>query len=119
MFNEAEYQLIWSVYLVAALLGWLVWWQMTRWISWWFVREPLWVMMAVVLFTPVRADPEQAWMAPGSIILALDTLLDTGENQARVLGEMSLVLALALVAWGGFVCVRTGWRMWRQQQAEA
>ncbi|TVP88103.1 MAG: hypothetical protein EA348_11565 [Pseudomonadaceae bacterium] len=119
MFNEAEYQLIWAVYLVAALLGWLVWWKMTRWIGWWFVREPLWVIMAVILFTPVRADGELPWMAPGSIIWILDTFLDTGENQARVLGEMSLVMVLALLAWVGLACVRIGWRMWRQQQAEA
>ncbi len=119
MFNEAEYQLNWAVYLVAALLGWLVWWKMTRWIGWWFVREPLLVIMAVILFTPTRVDGELPWMAPGSIIWILDTFLDTGENQARVLGEMSLVMVLALLAWVGFAALRMGWRMWRQQRAEA
>lgn len=118
MFNEAEYQLIWAVYLLAALLGWLVWWKMTGWIGWWFVRQPLWVIMAVVLFTPVRAAPDQASLAPGSIIWLLDTLLDTGDNQARVLGEMSLVMVLALLAWSGYAFIRLAWVLWRRHQAE-
>lgn len=113
MFNESEYETIWLVYLAAAACAWLVWWKMTSYIAWWFVREPLWVAMAVLLFTPVRVDPMESAQAPATIILLLDAVLDTGENQARMLGDLSLVMGLALVAYVIFALLRTAWIRWR------
>lgn len=113
MFNESEYETVWLVYLAAAACAWLVWWKMTSYIAWWFVREPLWVTMAVLLFTPVRVDPMESAQAPATIILLLDAVLDTGENQARMLGDLSLVMGLALVAYVIFALLRTAWIRWR------
>ncbi|AQZ95900.1 MFS transporter [Halopseudomonas phragmitis] len=118
MFNESEYQLIWIAYLGAAACSWLVWWVMTRW-AWWFVREPLWVIMAVLLFTPAQVNVSEPWLAPAVIIWGLDTFLNTGDNQARVLGELALVMTLALLAWIGLACLRLAWRHWRGRSAEA
>lgn len=113
MFNESEYEMVWLVYLAAAACAWLVWWKMASWISWWFVREPLWVAMAVLLFTPVRVDPMQSVQAPATIILLLDAVLDTGENQARMLGDLSLMMGVALAAYILFAVLRAAWIRWR------
>ncbi|MFN3579460.1 MAG: MFS transporter [Pseudomonas sp.] len=116
MFNESEYQLTWMVYLGAAVCAWLVWWKMTAWIRWWFVREPLWLVMAVILFTPVRVDPMEPWLAPASIIWLLDTVLNTGDNQARMLGDLALALGVAVVAYLVFVGLRFAWWHWRERE---
>lgn len=113
MFNESEYQTVWMIYLAAAACCWLVWTQLTRWIGWWFVREPLWLVMAVILFTPSRVEPLEPWLAPASIGLALDVLLDTGDMASKLLGDLALAMALATLAYIGFVCLRLVWRYWR------
>lgn len=117
MFNESEYQMMWMIYLAAAGGCWLVWWKMTSWIRWWFVREPLWVIMAVLLFTPVQVDPTESWKAPATMIFLLDSILNTGDNQARMLGELSLMLGLAALGYLVFAACRAGWQYWRKQES--
>ncbi|PRB82174.1 MFS transporter [Pseudomonas sp. MYb185] len=119
MFNEAEYQTVWMIYLAAAACCWLVWTQLTRWVGWWFIREPLWLVMAVILFTPAQIDPLEPWLAPAVIGLALDTLLGSGENAGKLLGELVLVMALAALAYIGFACLRLGWRHWRSGRSSS
>lgn len=116
MFSEAEYQTVWMIYLAAAVCGWLVWWRMTRLIGWWFIREPLQVIMAVLLFTPAQVDPLEPWLAPAFMIWLSDMLLNTGDNAGRMLGDLTLTMVVALVAYVGFACLRAAWRHWRGGQ---
>ncbi len=118
MFNEQEYQIVWMIYLAAAAGGLLVWWRMTRWIRWWFVREPLVIAMAVLLFTPSRVEPLQPELAPAFIVWLLDTLFATGSNQARMLGDLAMTMAVALVAYIGLACLRAAWQYWRGRNEE-
>ncbi|HDZ57126.1 MAG TPA: ABC transporter ATP-binding protein [Pseudomonas xinjiangensis] len=119
MFSESEYQTVWMIYLAASVCGWLVWWQMTRWIKWWWLREPLWVVMAVLLFTPAYVEPMQPWLAPAFIVWLLDTLFSTGDNAARMLGDLALAMVVALVTYVGFACLRAAWKHWRGRNASA
>lgn len=119
MFSETEYQTVWMIYIGAAFCGWLVWWRLTRFIGWWFVREPLQLIMAVLLFTPARVDPMESWLAPAFIVWLSDTLMNTGDNAARMLGDLALALAVAVVAYVGFVCLRAAWQHWRSGQNAA
>lgn len=116
MFNESEYQTMWMIYLAAAGCAWLVWWKITSWIPLWYVREPLWLIAAVLLFTPVRVDPMESWLAPASMIYLLDTVLDTGDNEARMLGDLALAMGIALLAYLLFAAGRAGWKHWRKQE---
>ncbi len=93
MFNEAEYQTLWMVYLAAAACCWLVWTQLTRWIGWWFVREPLWVIMAVILFTPAQVDPLKPELAPAAIGWLLDFVLGSGGDTGVLLSQLVAVAA--------------------------
>lgn len=117
MFNESEYQFVWMIYLAAATGALLVWWRMTRWIGWWFVREPLVLIAAVLLFTPAQVNPLEPWLAPAFFMWLLDTLFNTGDNQARMLGDLSMTLAIAMVAYIGLACLRAAWQYWRGQNA--
>ncbi len=116
MFSEVEYQTVWMIYLAAAVCGWLVWWRMTRLIGWWFIREPLQVIMAVLLFTPAQVDPLVPWLAPAFMIWLSDMLLNTGDNAGRMLGDLTLTMVVALVAYVGFACLSAAWRHWRGGQ---
>lgn len=115
MFNEAEYQTVWLVYLVAAVCCWLAWTQLTRWIGWWFIREPLWLVMAVLLFAPAPVQSLEPWLAPASISWLLDMLLGTGADNGALLGQLALSMALSTLGYIGFVFLRMGWRHWRGQ----
>lgn len=59
MFTESDYMLGWGVYLLAGLVGFIVWWRMTRWIGVPEIRQALRVVMLALLFTPWFVD-EQA-----------------------------------------------------------
>lgn len=119
MFNELEYQTVWMIYLATAACCWLVWTQLTRWIGWWFVREPLWLLMAVILFTPARIDPLEPWLAPAAIGWLLDRLMGAGEQAPALLGELTLTLVIASLAYVAFASLRQAWRHWRNSQRSA
>ncbi|MEH6566049.1 MAG: hypothetical protein V7756_12045 [Halopseudomonas sp.] len=119
MFNESEYQSVWLVYLAAATGCWLVWWKLAGLFKWWFIREPLWIIMAVLLFTPTQAEVGSQWQAPAFLIFLLDTVLDTGENQARMLGELSLVMTLAFAAYLFLAGLRGLYWYWRKPEEPA
>ena len=108
MFNESEYQNLWLAYLGATVCGWLVWWKMTAWIGLWYVREPLWLIMAVLLLTPLQVNPAEPGQAPAIIIWLLDTILDTGDNQGRALAAMAMFLSLAMAAYLVYAVIRAG-----------
>ena len=75
--------------------------------------------MAVLLFTPAKVEPLQPEMAPAFMVWLLDTLFSTGNNQARMLGDLSLTMAIALVAYVGLACLRAAWQHWRGRSATA
>ena len=58
--TEQDYLLAWGLYAIAALGCLLVWFRMTGWI-WRWLREPLRVVVAVLLLTPtIVRNPEEA-----------------------------------------------------------
>jgi hypothetical protein len=70
-------------------------------------------MMAVLLFTPVRVAPMESAQAPATIILLFDTVLGSGDDQGRMLGDLSLIMGLVLVSYIIFVLLRAAWTRWR------
>lgn len=105
MFHN-DYLLAWSVYLVAALGCLLVWFRFTGWM-WRALREPLRLIVAVLLFTPTIVDPAKEQFAPAIAITAMDILLDVGNNAWRAVADLAfygviafaLYLLLVLVRW--------------------
>lgn len=77
--TENDYLIARSVYAFAALGCLLVWFLMTRWM-WRYLKEPLLVAVAVLLFTPTMVDPAKDAMAPAVAITALDLMFKVGSN---------------------------------------
>ena len=118
MMNENDYLLAWAAYGIAALGCLLVWMRLTSWM-WRYVREPLRVLMAVLLFSPTIVDPARELFAPALAVTAMDILLKVGNNAWRAVADLALYSLIALAVYLLFVAVR--WpieRWWKGRQSE-
>ena len=77
--TEQDYLLAWAAYALAALGCLLVWLKLTGWM-WRWLREPLRVLVMVLLASPTVVDAERGLLAPSIAITAMDLLLKTGNN---------------------------------------
>lgn len=117
MMTENDYLLAWAAYGVAALGCLLVWLRMTGWM-WRYLREPLRVLVAVLLFSPTIVDPARDLFAPAIAVTAMDLLLKVGNNAWRAVADLSLYGLIAFAIYLAFVAIR--WpieRWWRARQA--
>lgn len=103
--TEDDYTLAWAAYAVAALGCLLVWCLMTDWM-WRWLREPLRLVVAVLLFTPTVVDPGKGDLAPAIAIVAMDLLLDVGDNALRAIADLSSYMLVAFGAYLVFVAIR-------------
>ena len=112
--TEQDYLLAWAVYGIAALAALAVGFRMTGWM-WRALREPLRVIMAVLLFTPTLVDPLRDLYAPAIAISALDLLFDTGSNVWRAVTDLATFGMAAFVLYFVFVAIR--WPLQRRRRA--
>ena len=91
---ENDYLLAWGAYAIAALGCLLVWFRMTRWM-WRYLREPLRVLVAVLLLCPTIVDPAKELFAPAVAIVALDLLFKVGNNAWRAVADLARVVMIA------------------------
>lgn len=116
--TEQDYLLAWAVYLVAALAALLVGMRITAWM-WRALREPLRVLMAVLLFTPTLVDPLRDLYAPAIAISALDLLFETGSNVWRAVTDLATFGMAAFAAYFLFVALRWPLMRWLRQRRAA
>ena len=103
--TENDYLTAWGLYAFAALGCLLVWWRLTRWM-WRWLREPLRVLMAVLLFSPTIIDPVKEKFAPALAITALDLAFKVGNNAWRAVSDLVMYAAIALGLYLVFVLIR-------------
>lgn len=110
--TENDYLLAWGVYAVAALGCLLVWFRMTRWM-WRYLREPLRLLAAVLLFSPTAVDPgKEEVLAPAIAITALDLLLDVGSSVWRAVADLAMYSLFAFALYVLFVAIRWPLERW-------
>lgn len=100
-----EYQLAWLLYLVAALGCFWVWTFFTRWM-WRYLREPLWLVAAVVLFSPTLADPNGSAWVPSLAMAAMDIAFKVNNDAWRALADMLFYGTVAAVVYVIFALLR-------------
>lgn len=103
--TENDYLTAWGLYLFAALGCLLVWYLMTRWM-WRYLKEPLLVLVAVLLFTPTMVDPVKDALAPAVAITALDLLFKVGSNVWTAVSDLAMYGMFAFGAYLLFVLAR-------------
>jgi len=99
--TENDYLTAWGLYAFAALGCLLVWFAMTRWM-WRWLREPLRLLMAVLLLSPTIVDPIKTQFAPAVAITALDLVLKVGNNAWRAISDLVMY---AMIAFGVYVVI--------------
>ncbi len=113
--TEQDYLLAWAVYAVAAMGCLLVGFRITRWM-WRGLREPLRVVMAVLLLSPTLVDPVRDFYAPAIAITALDLLMKTGGNLWRAIGDLAMFGMIGFALYLLFVVIR--WPLLRRSRAK-
>lgn len=103
--TENDYQLAWGIYAVSALGCLLAWFYFTGWM-WRYVREPLRVVAAVILFTPTVVDPARDLYAPAIAMTAMDLLFKVSNDAWRSVADLVMYGALVFVVYLVFVVVR-------------
>ena len=113
--TEQDYLLAWSVYAAAALGCLLVGWHITGWM-WRWLREPLRVVIAVLLFTPTLVDPARDLYAPAIAITALDLLFKVGGNVWRAVTDLATFGMVAFVLYLLFAGLRWPLERWLRKR---
>jgi hypothetical protein len=111
--TENDYSIAWGLYGFAALGCLLVWFLMTRWM-WRYLREPLLIVVGVLLFTPTMIDATKEIYAPAVAITALDLLFKVGSNVWNALSDLAMYGMIALIVYVVFALIRwpleKGWK---------
>ncbi|MCC6077116.1 MFS transporter [Pseudomonas sp. GCM10022188] len=113
--TEQDYLLAWAVYAVAALGCLLVGWHITGWL-WRWLREPLRVVIGVLLFTPTLVEPARELYAPAIAIAALDVLFKVGSNVWRAATDLATVGMVAIALYLVFAALRWPLQRWLRQR---
>ena len=112
--TENDYLIAWGLYAFAALGCLLVWWRLTRFM-WRWLREPLRVLMAVLLLSPTIIDPVKEKFAPALAITAQDLAIKVGNNAWRAVSDLLMYAIFALCLYAVFVLIR--WPIERSRKA--
>ncbi|MDP9691395.1 UNVERIFIED_ORG: branched-subunit amino acid ABC-type transport system permease component [Pseudomonas mohnii] len=120
--TENDYLIAWGLYAFAALGCLLVWMRITR-CMWRWLREPLRLLVAVLLFSPTIIDPVKEKVAPAIAITALDLLFKVGNNAWRAISDLLMYGMIAFGIYLVFVAIRfvleRGARARKEQAAAA
>ena len=103
--TENDYLIAWGLYAFAALGCLLVWMRITRWM-WRWLREPLRLLVAVLLFSPTIIDPVKEKVAPAIAITTLDLAFKVGNNAWRAISELLMYAMIAFGLYLIFVLIR-------------
>ena len=103
--TENDYLFAWGLYALAALGCLWVGFRITGWM-WRWLREPLRVLMAVLLLTPTIIDPAKELFAPAIAIAALDLLFKVGNNVWRAASDLTMYGMIAFALYLIFVAIR-------------
>ncbi len=112
--TENDYLIAWGFYAFAALGCLLVWWRLTRFM-WRWLREPLRVLIAVLLLSPTIIDPVKEQFAPALAITALDLAFKVGNNAWRAVSDLLMYTIIAFCLYALFVLIR--WPIERARKA--
>ena len=113
--TENDYQLAWGFYAVSALGCLLAWFYSTGWM-WRYLREPLRVIAAVILFTPTVVDPARDFYAPAIAMTVMDLLFKVSNDAWRSVADLVMYGGMVFVVYLVFVLLR--WLLTRNKRNE-
>ncbi len=103
--TEQEYLIAWAVYGVAALLLLVASFKATGWL-WRWLREPLRLVVAVLLVTPALVDAEHGLYAPAIAVTVLDLVFKVGNSAWSAVANLAAAGTIGVVLYLIFVLCR-------------
>lgn len=123
--DQQDYFILWSVYLCAAFVLVLASIFFTSFL-WRFLKEPIVIVVVILLFYPTIIDPEKAQYAPAIAVMAVDFVMHVGEHEIVLADKLFYIIKMTLIGYFIFALfirwpieffVRKWWRN-RQQKEE-
>lgn len=93
-----NYWLLWSIYLAASAVFFIVFWRMTRFRHHEWLSQLLRGTVVAIALTPWYANQEGTVLAPALIVVMLDAITIGGTAAVRALVPLVLALLLAWIA---------------------
>lgn len=120
--NQQDYFILWSVYAAAAFVLLLASIFFTSFL-WRFIKEPIILVIAILLFSPTLINPEQSQYAPAIAVMAMDFLMQVGDHQIAIANELLYRVEIALAVYFIFAIfirwpIEHGLRKWQQKRLE-
>lgn len=104
--SQQDYFILWSVYCVAAFILLLASIFFTNFL-WRFLKEPIVLIVAILLFSPTLVDATHSQYAPAIAVMAMDFLWDIGSHDVTIANELTYRIEVALAIYFIFIiCVR-------------
>ena len=103
--TENDYQLAWGIYAVSALGCLLAWFYFTSWM-WRYLREPLRILVAIILLTPTVVDPTRDLYAPAIAMTVMDILFEVSNDAWRSVADLLMYGAMAFAVYAVFALGR-------------
>ncbi len=106
MLTAENYHLAWAIYAGCSLVLLVVFARIIHSLK--YMPVKLWLLLTAtcLLFVPVRADPEQVYLAPATLVFLLEVMFLEGEAGTRVL---SLLVSSLVVVWMAALILWCGW----------
>ena len=96
--TEQEYLIAWAVYAIAALLLLVVSFKATGWL-WRWLREPIRLVVAVLLVTPALVDAEHGLYAPAIAVTVLDLVFKVGNSAWSAVANLAAAGTIGVVLY--------------------
>jgi len=97
MLEQNEYLITWAAYIGGVLGVMLVWWAITRPIPWYWIKQPLRLLVTALLLVPAPVAAGRVELAPAMFIYLFDTLLVKGDDTQRAALYLFYGLLLGVV----------------------
>lgn len=99
---QQDYFILWSVYAMAAFILLLASIFFTSFL-WRCIKEPIVLVIAILLFSPTLIDPAQGQYAPAIAVMAMDFLMQVGEHEVDIANELFYRIEIVLAIYFAFI----------------
>lgn len=118
--NQQDYFIVWSIYCVAAFILLLASIFFTNFL-WRFLKEPVVIIVAILLFSPTLIDPNHNQYAPSIAVMAIDFLWAVGNHDVDIANKLTYNIEMALAIYFIFIiCIRWpieyAFKQWRYKR---
>lgn len=93
-----DYFILWSIYSVSAVVLLLASIFFTNFL-WRIIKEPIVIIVAILLFYPILIDADKTQYAPAIAVMAIDFLMKVGKHETIIINQLVYIIEMVLVGY--------------------